>query len=225
MVDRVDFERKRFEMVVRQIQERGLNEPRLIKVLRTVPRHLFVPEEFQIEAYEDRPLPIGNGQTISQPYIVALMTHLLHLKGTENVLEIGTGSGYQAAVLSLMAHQVYSIERDPFLADHAAAILQELGYQNVVVRTGDGSGGLPEFSPYDGILVTAASPVVPRPILEQLTTNGRLIIPVGPHTGQNLQVWWPVEKGYDYDEIAPVAFVPLRGAWGWDESKWTWPRG
>jgi protein-L-isoaspartate(D-aspartate) O-methyltransferase len=218
------YERRRFDMVARQIAGRGLREARLINALQTVPRHAFVPEAYRDEAYEDRPLPIGNGQTISQPYIVALMTYLLHLNGTESVLEIGTGSGYQAAVLSLLVSQVYTVEYDAYLAEQAVKTLQQLGYLNVTIRTGDGSGGWPEHAPYEGILVTAASPQVPEPLLQQLSQNGQLVIPVGGRMGQRLQVWWPAESGYDYDEVAPVAFVPLRGAWGWNETEWAWHR-
>jgi protein-L-isoaspartate(D-aspartate) O-methyltransferase len=219
-----DFERQRLEMVSRQIEERGIRESRLLQALRSVPRHAFVPSEVQGYAYEDRPLPIGEGQTISQPYIVALMTFLLHLKGTENVLEIGSGSGYQAAILALLARQVHSIERDPLLAERAKKALCDLGYLNAVIYTGDGSSGLPESGPYDGILVTAAAPAVPRPLLEQLAPEGRLVLPVGGHNGQQLQVWWPTNTGFDYDEIAPVAFVPLRGHWGWSETDWDWSK-
>ena len=219
-----DFDQKRFEMVARQIEGRGLTEARLVKAMQTVPRHAFVPEDLWDEAYEDRPLPIGNGQTISQPYIVALMTHLLHLKGSEKVLEIGTGSGYQAAILSILVRQVLTVEYDPYLAAHAIKTLQEQGYLNVTIRTGDGSGGWPEFGPYEGILVTAASPQVPQPLLQQLSPDGQLVIPVGGRAGQRLQVWWPTETGFDYDEVAPVAFVPLRGTWGWNENEWSWQR-
>jgi protein-L-isoaspartate(D-aspartate) O-methyltransferase len=215
-----DYERQRLEMVSRQIEERGIQDARLLQVLRGVPRHAFVPFDVQENAYEDRPLPIGQGQTISQPYIVALMTFLLHLEGTENVLEIGSGSGYQAAVLARLARQVHSIERDPLLAERARNTLCALGYLNVTIHTGDGSAGLPESGPYDGILVTAAAPNVPRPLLEQLAPEGRLVAPVGGRKGQQLQVWRPSGSGFDFDEIAPVAFVPLRGQWGWSEQGW-----
>jgi protein-L-isoaspartate(D-aspartate) O-methyltransferase len=220
MESQSDYERQRLEMVSRQIEERDISEPRLLQALRSVPRHAFVPPEYQEHAYEDRPLPIGEGQTISQPYIVALMTFLLHLKGTENVLEIGSGSGYQAAILSLLSRQVHSMERDHLLAERARKTLYNLGYLNVVIHAGDGSRGLPESGPYDGILVTAAAPAIPQPLLEQLAPDGRLVLPVGGPSGQQLQVWWPTETGFDYDEIAPVAFVPLRGIWGWSETDW-----
>ena len=219
-----DYECLRLEMVSRQIEERGIREPRLLQALRSVPRHAFVPPEYQEHAYEDRPLPIGEGQTISQPYMVALMTFLMHLKGTENVLEIGSGSGYQAAILSLLSQQVHSMERDDLLAERARKTLYDLGFLNVVIHTGDGSGGLPESGPYDGILVTAAAPAVPQPLLEQLVPDGRLVLPVGGPNGQHLQVWWPTKTGFDYDEIAPVAFVPLRGTWGWSETDWDWSK-
>ena len=220
-----DYEHQRLEMVSSQIEARGIREPRILQAMRDVPRHAFVPPEYQEHAYEDRPLPIGEGQTISQPYMVALMTFLMHLKGTENVLEIGSGSGYQAAILSLLSQQVHSMERDDLLAERARKTLYDLGFLNVVIHTGDGSGGLPESGPYDGILVTAAAPAVPQPLLEQLAPDGRLVLPVGGHSGQQLQVWWPTKTGFDYDEIAPVAFVPLRGAWGWSETDWDWTKG
>ena len=222
MESQYDYETQRLEMVARQIEERGLREPRLLQAMRRVPRHEFVPPGYQEHAYEDRPLPIGQGQTISQPYIVALMTSLLHLKGTENILEIGTGSGYQAAILSLLGRQVTTIERDALLAERAKTALHDLGYLNVTIHTGDGSSGWPESGPYEGILVTAAAPSVPQPLLQQLSPEGRLVIPVGGRNGQELQVWWPVPGGFDYDEVAPVAFVPLRGAWGWNEADWVW---
>jgi protein-L-isoaspartate(D-aspartate) O-methyltransferase len=220
MTDQNDYERKRFEMVSYQIEGRGIREPRLVDAMRSVPRHAFVPLKAEAHAYEDRPLPIGLGQTISQPYMVALMTFLLHLHGTENVLEIGTGSGYQAAVLARLASQVHSIECEAVLAERARQTLGDLGCRNVVIHTGDGSVGLPESGPYDGILVTAAAPAVPRPLLEQLAPEGRLVLPVGWRNGQQLQVWRPTPAGFDYEEIAPVVFVPLRGQWGWSDAQW-----
>jgi protein-L-isoaspartate(D-aspartate) O-methyltransferase len=222
MENQSDYELERLEMVSGQIEARGLRDDRLLEAMRRVPRHKFVPLEYWDQAYEDHPLPIGQGQTISQPYIVGLMTHLLHLQGIEKVLEIGTGSGYQAAILSLLAQQVYTIERDTLLAENARNTLFNLGYKNVVVNEGDGSGGLPEFGPYDGIMVTAAAPTIPQALLQQLTPSGRLVIPVGSRLGQELQVWYPTETGFDHDEIEPVSFVPLRGTWGWSESDWTW---
>ncbi len=224
MGSQTDYEHQRLEMVSGQIEGRGIREPRLLQALRSVPRHAFVPPEYQGHAYEDRPLPIGGGQTISQPYIVALMTFLLHLEGTENVLEIGSGSGYQAAILSQLSRQVHSIERDALLAGRAREALFKLGYLNVVIHTGDGSEGLLASGPFDGILVTAAAPAVPQPLLAQLAPDGRLVLPVGGQSGQQLQVWRPTRAGFDYDEIAPVAFVPLRGAWGWSETDWDWSK-
>ena len=219
-MDPNDYESQRFEMVSRQIEARGIREARILDALRSVPRHAFVPPDAQAHAYEDRPLPIGQGQTISQPYIVALMTFLLHLCGTETVLEIGSGSGYQAAILARLARQVHSIERDAALAERARQTLRELGCQNVIVHTGDGSPGLPETGPYRGILVTAAAPAVPRPLLEQLAPEGRLVLPVGGPRGQQLQVWRPTPTGFDYEAVGPVLFVPLRGQWGWPEEHW-----
>ena len=197
-----------------------MHETRILEAMRSVPRHAFVPAEAQAHAYEDRPLPIGQGQTISQPYIVALMTFLLHLQGSENILEIGTGSGYQTAILARLAHQVHSIERKAVLAERARKALCDLGCLNAQVHTGDGSLGLPESGPYDGILVTAAAPAVPQPLLDQLAPDGRLVLPVGGPRRQQLQVWRPSATGFDYDEVTPVVFVPLRGQWGWSEANW-----
>lgn len=171
-------------------------------------------------AYSDGPLPIGSGQTISQPYIVALMTQLLRLKGDENVLEVGTGSGYQAAVLGKLAKQVYTIERYTELADQAAAVLQKLGLNNVRVHIGDGSLGLPEHAPFQAILVTAAAPKVPQSLLEQLDEGGRLVVPVGGRMNQFLELWERRGAKFVQDVLVPVAFVPLRGRHGWKEDSW-----
>lgn len=168
-------------------------------------------------AYADGPLPIGSGQTISQPYIVALMTQLLELKGNEKVLEIGTGSGYQAAILAYLASEVHTVERHADLARLAARILRDLDLKNVVVHVGDGSRGLFEFAPYDGILVTAGSPQVPPPLFDQLADGGRLVIPVGGRTGQYLERWRRSGTRVESEELTPVAFVPLRGEFGWQE--------
>jgi len=211
------FTHRRAEMVARQIEERGLCDARLLEVLRTVPRHCFVPEKLRSMAYDDNPLPIGNGQTISQPYIVALMTNLLHLTGTETVLEIGTGSGYQAAVLARLAAKVHTIERHSDLAERAAAVLAGLGLQNVTVHCEDGSLGWPDAAPYEGILVTAAAPAPPAPLLSQLAEHGRLVIPIGGRAGLVLQVWQRIGPAFEMEDIISVAFVPLRGSFGWSD--------
>lgn len=214
------FVNLRAEMVAQQIERRGITELRLLEVMRTVPRHLFVPEDLISMAYDDCPLSIGSGQTISQPYIVALMTQLLHLQGDEIVLEIGTGSGYQAAVLSRLAHSVHTIERFSTLASRARQVLDTLLFENVVVHTQDGSLGWPEAAPYQGILVTAAAPAPPPPLLEQLADGGRLVLPVGGRGGQVLQVWQRCGDNFDHEDNIYVAFVPLRGAHGWNEVYW-----
>ena len=214
------FDEKRLEMVSAQIERRGLNEPRLLQALRSVPRHRFVPLDVQEHAYDDGPLPIGSGQTISQPYIVALMTSLAALKGDENVLEIGSGSGYQAAVLSCLAKSVHTIERHAALAGWSGSILEELGYKNVSVHLGDGSSGWPEAAPYQAILVTAAAPRPPQPLLDQLAEGGRLVIPIGERRLQDLQVWQREGGQFTWETIIPVAFVPLRGELGWKEDQW-----
>jgi len=211
------FQKLRDTMVLEQIEHRYLKDPALLEAMRTVPRHRFVPEEYRDSAYEDRPLLIGENQTISQPYIVALMTHLLHLTGEEIVLEVGTGSGYQAAVLAALAQQVYTIERHPTLAYQARRTLRELGIENVSVLQGDGSRGCPEHAPYDAIMVTAAAPKVPAPLLEQLQVGGRLVLPVGGLGVQYLQTWDRTESGYQHEAVVPVAFVPLRGEYGFEK--------
>jgi protein-L-isoaspartate(D-aspartate) O-methyltransferase len=214
------FEEKRQEMVYAQIERRGLNEPRLLQCLRSVPRHRFVPLDVQEHAYDDGPQPIGSGQTISQPYIVALMTSLAGLQGDENVLEIGTGSGYQAAVLACLAKTVHTIERHPALAGWAGSTLEDMGYKNVSVHLGDGSLGWPEAAPYQAILVTAAAPRPPQPLLDQLAEGGRLVIPVGERRQQDLQVWQREGGHFTWETIIPVAFVPMRGEHGWKEDQW-----
>ncbi|MEN8243027.1 MAG: protein-L-isoaspartate(D-aspartate) O-methyltransferase [Chloroflexota bacterium] len=208
---------RRERMVAEQIARRMIDNQRVLEAMRTVPRHRFVPAEFVDKAYEDRPLQIGESQTISQPYIVGLMTELLALRSGEVVLEVGTGSGYQSAVLAELVQQVYTIERHQSLADQARKTLAELGFQNVTVIEGDGSGGLPEHAPYDGILVTAAAPEVPREILEQLKDGGRLVIPVGGYGGQTLELWQRKGDHFEHQSIVPVAFVPLRGEHGWEK--------
>lgn len=210
----------RLRMVKEQIEQRGIRDPRVLQAMREVPRHLFVPEEEQPYAYEDCPLPIGFGQTISQPYMVAIMTALLELRGDEKVLEVGTGSGYQAAILSRIAREVHTIERHQALAQKAGERLQALGYTNVQVHVGDGSLGIPEEAPFQGIIVTAAAPKVPTPLLEQLSMNAYLVIPVGGPGGQELMRWQKTPAGFEPEELFPVAFVPLRGKEGWKEDQW-----
>jgi len=204
-------EPKRLEMVERQIVARGVKDPRVLAAMRRIPRHLFVPESEIPHAYEDRPLPIGSGQTISQPYIVAFMTEQLHLTGSETVLEIGTGSGYQTAVLAALAKKVYSIEIRPELAAEATGRLKSLGVTNADVMAADGYRGWPEHAPYDVIILAAAPSHVPEPLVEQLTPGGRLVLPVGGWS-QELVV---VEKQVDgtarqWSEIG-VVFVPMTG--------------
>ena len=218
-----EYTRLRTEMVAAQIARRGLRVPRLLAAFQQVQRHLFLPQPLRSHAYEDRPLPIGQNQTISQPYIVALMTSLLELKGEENVLEIGTGSGYQAAILSIMASTVHSVERYQELADAARARLVRLGYYNVQVHCADGSSGWPQAAPYQAIIVTAAAAEVPKPLLEQLVEGGRLVLPIGGSQGQVLQLWTRESGQLDYQDILPVSFVPLRGEFGWSEDDWGMP--
>lgn len=207
----------RHRMVADQIARRGIDDQRLLQAMRDVPRHEFVPKEQRRSAYIDAPLPIGDRQTISQPYIVALMTSLLELQGDEIVLEVGTGSGYQAAILSCLAQQVYTMERVERLAVEARERLKRLGHENVVVVVGDGTAGLPEFAPYDGILVTAAAPRVPPPLEHQLAEAGRLVLPVGGRLGQVLEVWRCEGDRMISERVTPVAFVPLIGEHAWPE--------
>jgi len=211
------FSIERRRMIREQLMERGIRNERVLDAMGRVPREVFVPRQYSHLAYADGPLPIDEHQTISQPYIVALMTELLELKGIENVLEIGTGSGYQAAVLACLARQVHSVERFPNLAEEAAGKLQKLGVDNVSVHIGDGSVGWPEAAPYHSILVTAAAPQAPQPLLDQLLDGGRLVIPVGGAGNQMLESWERHGSNFDHEAILPVAFVPLRGRYGWDK--------
>ncbi|MHB8895924.1 MAG: protein-L-isoaspartate(D-aspartate) O-methyltransferase [Candidatus Geothermincolia bacterium] len=211
-----DFYREmRDLMVEQQMKSRGISDPRVLEAMRTVPRHLFVPEARRDRAYDDTPLPLGEGQTISQPYIVAWMSELLELKGGETVLEVGTGSGYQAAILGLLARKVYTIERIPSLARSARKLLGELGLDNVEVIEGDGSKGLEEHAPYEAILVAAGSPSVPKALVDQLAEGGRLVIPVGPSTMQMLQLVTKKHGRAESREIGSCVFVPLVGMYGW----------
>jgi protein-L-isoaspartate(D-aspartate) O-methyltransferase len=204
-------------MVRDQLQRRGITDMRVLQAMREVPRHLFVPPEWRRDAYSDRPLPIGEGQTISQPYMVAVMLQSLALPSHARVLEVGTGSGYQAAVLSRLATQVYTMEYFPALAEQARAVLERLGYTNVQVIVGDGSVGLPQYAPYDGIVIPAAAPRVPQPLCEQLGEGGRLVIPVGEATAQELLIVTRRGNTYTQERGVPCRFVPLLGQEGWPE--------
>ena len=204
------FEARRRQMVETQIRSRGITDGRVLAAMGQVPRHLFVPLSVRGEAYEDYPLPIGAQQTISQPYIVALMTSLLELTGGEKILEVGTGSGYQAAVLSRIAREVYSIEILEPLSSSARRTLGELGYGNIHLRVGDGWAGWKEAAPFDGILVTAAPEKVPQPLVDQLKIGGKLVIPVGSYF-QDLLVYTKTEKGLEKRNVIPVRFVPMTG--------------
>ncbi len=216
MNERDPWVAERARMVTEQIQARGVRDPRVLVALRAVPRHLFVPPEQQRWAYADGPLPIGHGQTISQPYIVARMSELLGLQGDEKVLEVGTGSGYQAAILGHLAREVHTVERVPQLAQQAAERLAALGLENVHVHIGDGTLGWPAAAPYDAILVAAAAPRVPPALLEQLAVGGRLVIPVGDRYHQVLERWTRhAPDRVQVERFEPVAFVPLIGQEGW----------
>lgn len=212
-----DLAKVREAMVESQIVRRGVRDPAVLAVMRTVPRHEFVPAELRNRAYEDAPIPIGEGQTISQPYIVAAMTAALQLKPTDRVLEIGAGSAYQTAVLSRLASEVYSVEVRPALAVAASARLATLNYRNVHIFQRDGSLGLPEFAPYDAILAAAAAPRVPEPLLEQLAEGGRLILPVGSPESQQLRLITRNGTAYLTQLLDPCQFVPLIGYHGWPE--------
>ena len=200
----------RAEMVTSQIAARGVADRAVLAAMRKVPRHEFVPAQVADMAYADRPLPIGERQTISQPYIVALMSELAALKPGARVLEIGTGSGYQAAVLSELGAKVYTVEIIAPLAERAAATLTRLGYANVHTRIGDGYRGWPEAAPFDAIVVTAAPPAVPAPLKEQLKVGGRLVLPVGTYD-QELRVITRTAQGWDERDVIPVLFVPMTG--------------
>ena len=217
MKERDLFNQAREAMVEDQIIARGITDTRVLTAMRTVPRHAFVPNNFLEEAYEDHPLPVGEGQTISQPYIVALMTSHLELTGKEKVLEVGTGSGYQAAILAKLAKEVHTVERIPELAAKANETLKRLEIKNVIVHTGDGSLGWPEAAPYDCIIVTAAAPAVPEELTSQLKQGGRLIIPVGERWSQMLEEWVRTETSLEKRDVLPVVFVPLLGKKGWQE--------
>lgn len=209
------FAEQRRQMVQTQLLARGINDPRVLDAMLQVPRHLFVPPDLRPFAYEDHPLVIGEGQTISQPYMVGFMTQALDVNETDRVLEVGTGSGYQAAVLSVLAREVISIERNESLAEQAAGRLQDHGCQNVRVIIGDGSQGYSPLGPYDRILVTAAAPRVPESLKSQLKTGGRLVCPVGSRDLQSLHLVTRTDTGFETDTSIQCVFVPLVGHEGW----------
>lgn len=205
------FAKKRQQMVASQIKRRGIRDQRVLEAMRKVERHKFVPDPLQHKAYDDRPLPIGLGQTISQPYIVAFMTEQLQLRGSEKVLEIGTGSGYQAAILGEIAEQVFTIEIVEELARRSSALLKQLGYRNITVRAGDGYQGWPEEAPFDAIIVTAAPDHIPRPLIDQLKPGGRLIIPVGGFSQDLILMTKQENNEIQKKRVLPVRFVPMTG--------------
>jgi len=213
----IDYEKERTRMVDEQIVARGVTDPRVLEAMRKVPRHEFLPEAIRGMAYQDSALPLGEGQTMSQPYMVALMTELLELRGAERILEIGTGSGYQAAVLAELCEKVYSVERIKILADRARATLDRLGYQSVAIKVYDGTYGWKDMAPFDAIIVTAGSPDVPGPLVEQLKIGGRMVIPVGERYGQVLLKVVKTPEGSVTQRHIPCAFVPLIGNHGWKQ--------
>jgi protein-L-isoaspartate(D-aspartate) O-methyltransferase len=212
----IDFQKARSKMVEEQIISRGIRDPRVIAALEKVPRHLFVEEALQGQAYSDHPLPIGEKQTISQPYMVALMTEALQLKEKERVLEIGAGSGYQTAILAELAERVYSIERIRSLAIRARQLLYELGYYNVEIKIFDGTYGWAEEAPFDAIMVTAGAPDIPEPLLNQLAIGGRLVIPVGDAYVQDLIRLTKMKEGTRKEDLGGCRFVKLIGKYGWE---------
>lgn len=213
----MDFENARMHMVERQLMPRGIRSSSVLAAMGRVPRHLFVEESLRSMAYEDHPLPIGEGQTISQPYMVALMTDVLHVTPACVVLEIGTGSGYQTAILAEQAKQVYSVERLEGLARQARTLLTSLDYQNIDIRVGDGTLGWPEHAPYDRIVVTAGAPVVPKALIEQLADDGKLVIPVGDRMSQTLQIITKHQGQLRTETSCQCVFVKLIGEDGWKE--------
>jgi len=211
------FSTIRERMVQEQLVGKGIDDPLTLEAMRKVPRHLFVDDAMQGRAYGDHPLPIASGQTISQPYIVAFMTQSLQLKGGEKVLEIGTGSGYQAAILSRICEQVFTVERINILLAGARRIFSELRYYNILAKLDDGTAGWLENGPYDAIIVTAGGPQVPEPLVEQLSEHGRLVIPVGNQRNQDLVLVTKADGKINYQNIKPVRFVDLVGEHGWSE--------
>ncbi len=213
----MDYAEQRKRMVDAQLIPRGISDPKVLEAFLSVPRHHFVPDSFSEASYADHPLPIGSGQTISQPYIVALMTECLRLKGEEKVLEVGTGSGYQAAILAKLCRKVCTVERDPNLLESAKKILEKEGHENIIYKCGDGTKGWEDEAPFDGIIVTAAAPDVPEPLKQQLAEGGRLIIPVGSMYSQMLISVEKKDNDYICENICGCVFVPLVGEYGWRE--------
>ncbi len=213
----INYEKERSRMVEEQIIARGVKDERVLAAMRKVPRHEFLPEAIRGMAYQDSALPLGEAQTMSQPYMVALMTEQLELKGHERVLEIGTGSGYQAAVLSELCEKVYTVERIKMLADRARQSLDRLGYRSVAIKVYDGTYGWKEMAPFDAIMVTAGAPDVPAPLVEQLKEGGRMVIPVGERFGQTLLKIVKTPAGPVTERSIPCVFVPLIGNHGWKE--------
>lgn len=213
------FEKQRALMVTHQLESRGISDPRVLAAMGRVAREVFVPDNVKDRAYRDGPLPIGFGQTISQPYTVAMMCESLQLTGNENVLEVGTGSGYAACVLSCLAQQVHTIERIPELGRLAEFRIQELGIRNVQVHVGDGSLGLPEAAPYDAIVVTAGGPSVPAEFVNQLAEGGRIVMPVGPMHDQTMCRYTRRQGKLESEELGAYCFVPLIGADAWPEDR------
>ncbi len=212
----MDFDAAREKMVLEQLVDRGIKNQEVIRAFLKVPRHLFVEQALRERAYGDYPLPIGLNQTISQPYMVALMCELLELKGNEKVLEIGTGSGYETAILAELAERVFSIERLDFLTQNALTVLDKLKYNNVVTKVTDGTYGWREESPFDGIVVTAASPQIPKRLLDQLAVKRHLVIPIGEAFSQTLFKITKAEKGFNTKSITGCVFVKLIGKYGWE---------
>lgn len=215
--DSTQFDRQREEMVKRQIEGRGITDPNVLAAMRKVPRHLFVSEALRDQAYGDFPLPIGEQQTISQPYIVAEMTQALQLSRQDRVLEIGTGSGYQAAILGEIAYRVYTVERIHSLLIKARKLFDQLHYHNIITRYGDGTVGWLEESPFDAIMVTAGAPRLPESLIAQLADGGRMIVPVGDQHSQELVKICKDEKGIDRTDLGGCRFVKLVGENGWSE--------
>jgi protein-L-isoaspartate(D-aspartate) O-methyltransferase len=215
--DAAQFATQRELMVARQLRARGISDERVLAAIARVPRHLFLAEEYRDQAYEDHPVAIGEGQTLSQPYIVAIMLQALSLAGSEKVLEVGTGSGYQTALLAELGGEVYSVERHASLSASAERVLADLGYRNVHLVVGDGSQGLPDRAPFGGIVVSAAAPTIPAALFEQLAENGRMVIPVGPAHAQELQLVRKRSGEAEVDNLEGCRFVPLVGSQGYPE--------